>query len=119
MTRRLRFISLALLGGAWVAGCNTFDDDLEKLIPDGGAGVAGTAGTSGGTEGSAGTDGTGGDGGTSGEGGTSGTGGTNDGGGTGGTSGTSGTGGTGPILGSDLCENATELVVNADNTPFP
>jgi cysteine-rich repeat protein len=113
MVRRYRLLTLALAGCAWSAACNTFNDDLEARIPDGGAAAAGGssgADGSGGTDGSSGTDGTGGAD------------------GTGGSNGTSGTGGTGSadadapisVVAEDVCENAKDLplVVGAVSIPF-
>ena len=54
MARRYRIVTFALLGCAWSAACNTFNDDLEARIPTG-SGYR----RAGGTDGSGGTDGVG------------------------------------------------------------
>jgi hypothetical protein len=108
MARRYQIVFLALLGCAWSAACNTFDDELEARIPVEG-GTVGTAGSAG-TDGSGGTDG---DGGTSG--GTDGSGGAS---GTGGSGATGGGDGSTLIQSADFCEPAAQVPTRAADNRF-
>jgi cysteine-rich repeat protein len=107
MARRYRLLTLALIGCAWSAACNTFDDELEARIDAGGAGAAGTSGASG-TDGSGGTDGSSGASGTDGSSGTAGTGG-----------GADASDGQMAIPAADICEASSILPLTVGATPFP